>query len=223
MKILFPFSIIIVLALFCSSCIKKECRLAGFPEFELPVTLSPALDTFKIGDTMSISSIFEDVVYERESEQWYRLENINFFPETAVFRIDTLDVLDSFSEFDVIIPDQYDYYLFQYPSSGRKALIGEYNYENNTYSLEYQLVPKKKGLYCFGQWSSLSVLGEGQEFEGQCCKKKIIYTYCKVNDGGDNNVEFLEYSPDPDYNTWTLQEPEERFHSLGGYCFYVTE
>ena len=222
MKILFPFSIIIVLALFCSSCIKKECRLAGFPEFELPVTLSPALDTFKIGDTMSISSIFEDVVYERESEQWYRLENINFFPETAVFRIDTLDVLDSFSEFDVIIPDQYDYYLFQYPSSGRKALIGEYNYENNTYSLEYQLVPKKKGLFYLIHGSDIWVLGEGQEFEGQCCKINTIDAYCKMNGGGDNNVDFLLQSPDSSYHRiW--EKRDTKFHNFGGYAFYVTE
>ena len=223
MKILFPFSIIIALVLFCSSCIKKECRLAGFPEFELPVTLSPALDTFKIGDTMSISSVFEDVVYERASGQWYRLENIIFFPQTAVTRLDTLDVLDSFSEFDIIIPDQYDYYLFQYPSSGRKALIGEYNYENNTYSLEYQLVPKKKGLYYFVQGSSISILGEGQEFEGQCCKINTIDAYCEMNSGGDNNVDFLLQSPNSHYNTWIPQKPEERFHKFGGYCFYVTE
>ncbi|MBL7785516.1 MAG: hypothetical protein JNM36_06400, partial [Chitinophagales bacterium] len=200
MKILFPFSIIIVLTFFCSSCIKKECRFAGFHEFELPVTLSPALDTFKIDDTISISSVFEDLVYERKMNEWFLLENIKFFPQTAVTRLDTLDVLDSFSEFDIIIPDQYDYYLFQYPSSGRKALIGEYNYENNTYSLKYQLVPKKKGLFYLIHGSDISVLGEGQEFEGQCCKKNIIDAYCKMNGGGDNNVDFLLQSPDSSYH-----------------------
>jgi hypothetical protein len=170
---------------------------------------------------MSISSIFEDVVYERASEQWYTLQDINFFPETAVFRIDTLDVLDSFSEFDIIVPEQYDYYLFQYSDGGR-TLIGEYNYENNTYSLEYQLVPKKKGLYCFGQGTGISVLGEGQEFEGQCCKQKTIYTYCKVNDGGDNNVDFLLQSPDStNHRIW--EKRDTKFHAAGGYCFYVTE
>ena len=222
MKILFPFSIIIALVLFCSSCIKKECRLAGFPEFELPVTLSPALDTFKIGDTMSISCIFEDVVYERASGQWYTLQDINFFPETAIIRIDTLDVLDSFSDFDIIVSEEYDYYLFQY-SSGRKALIGEYNYENNTYSLEYQLVPKKKGLYYLRHGSGISVLGEGQEFEGQCCKKKTIYTYSKLNEGGDNNVDFLLQSLDTSYIVYVYPRRDTKFHAAGGYCFYVTE
>ena len=223
MKILFPFSIIIVLTFFCSSCIKKECRLAGFPEFELPITLSPALDTFKIGDTMSISSVFEDVVYERASGQWYRLENIKFFPQTIIRKLDTISEIHRLSDYvDVLIEPIYDYSLFNY-SSGNQTLVGEYLYANNTYSLAYKIIPKKKGLFYLTHGSDIWVLGEGQEFEGQCCKINTIDAYCKMNGGGDNNVDFLLQSPDTSYAVYIYPRRETKFHNFGGYAFYVTE
>ncbi|MBL7784406.1 MAG: hypothetical protein JNM36_00685, partial [Chitinophagales bacterium] len=50
----------------------------------------------------------------------------------------------------------------------------------------------------------------------------IIDAYCKMNGGGDNNVDFLLQSPDSSYHRiW--EKRDTKFHNFGGYAFYVTE
>ena len=63
---------------------------------------------------------------------------------------------------------------------------------------------------------------QSQEFEGKC-QRIEIGSAVKLNEGTDNNIDMLNDSPDPHYNDWMLQKPEQRFHRFGGYCFYVKE
>lgn len=202
----------------------KECNDLVNYDFVLPATLSPTKDTFKIGDTIDISSEFSDMVFDRATNKTYKLENWKFYPETTIVRIDdTTVVTDNLSEFSYFIDPIYNYKLFSY-SDGGKSLVGQYNYQNNAYKLEYKLIPNQRGLYFLRHTTDLYNLGKKQDFEGRCPKGRAgLDGYVNLNGGADNNINMLSSSPDPHYNDWILQKPEERFHKFGGYCFYVQE
>jgi hypothetical protein len=209
--------IIPIICLFLQACISEKCQIPNH-QFEIPATLSPANDTFNIGDTITISSIFSNPVYDKNTNEYYTLENFKFYPETRIYKIDTVREANNLSEFDFIINPKYNYYLFNY-SSGNSSLIGHYTYANNTYSLEYQIIPKVRGLYALNHSSAIIALGENQEFEGKCgnVSSDVDVT---LNEGADNNVDFLLESPDVIFqNIWAKQDAQ--FHRFGGYCFYV--
>jgi hypothetical protein len=214
--------ILAILPLLLASC-REECRnIPGGYEFVLPAELSPARDTFRIGDTIRVVSSFSDEVFERKTQRAYWLKDFWFYPTTFIRQIDTFPSTGTrgLLNFDVVLYEEYDYNL--YPLSSGALLEGQYTYENGVYSLSFALVPRLEGLYLLTQGSSLYPVNEWQKFPGKCSG---VSSDARVllNGGADNNIEFLSHSPDPHYRDWMLQDPEERFHKFGGYCFYVRE
>lgn len=209
------------IVLLSSSCLRKECRdIPGGYEFEIPVTLAPAKDTFRIGDTISISSIFDDMVFERKTQQEYLLEDWNFFPITDIHKIDTAPYQNGMPFFDVIVSDTMDYEQFMF-SDGWSSLTGTYSYDSNIYNLFYKVVPRNSGLYCIYQASAQSV-DDNQGFPGKCSGISSR-TAVVLNNNTDNNIEFLSESPDTFISEWIPSRPMDRFYNSGGYCFYVVE
>ncbi len=205
------------------SCIKKDCQIDGSYQFEIPATLSPAKETYKIGDTISISSRFSDQVYEAVTDQFYPLVDFKFYPTFELNEIsDSIIDQGALNNFEVIIDTvKYDLTEFIY-SSGSVTYDGQYLYKNGVYSLEYKLIPKATGLYDFYQSTLVGGIGEEQDFPGKC---RNIDTRVRtiLNDRADNNIDLARNSPNELYNTWIFNSPEERFTYLGGYIFYVEE
>ncbi|MEO0779751.1 MAG: hypothetical protein AAF146_24545 [Bacteroidota bacterium] len=216
-KILFSLP---VLLFFFVACDKKNCPTEGEGYiFNLPVSLSPTKDTFAIGDTITVISQFSSSVYEQKTEQRYLLEDFLFYPILEMTRIDILPSSFRIEDyFDIILFPSSNYHLQTF-SDGSQALLGHYGYENNTYTIEYQLITKTPGLFILRQGHDLSKTPE-QDFEGKC-KNLGIDVAAVVNGGGDNNIHMLQDSPDPHFNEWILIDPDFRFHDVGGYCFYV--
>ncbi|MEO1437476.1 MAG: hypothetical protein AAFV80_18180 [Bacteroidota bacterium] len=201
------------------SCIKKECQLPGGGyEFQVPISVSPARDTFAIGDTISVISIFSDEVFERKSCRKYYLPNFPFYPILEMTKIDSSESIYRIEDFFEVIISSSNYRMLTL-SDGSQVLLGQYDYQDGIYTLDYKLITRSKGLYVLRQASD-DVKNPDQEFEGQC-KNLRIDLFSFVNGGGDNNVDMLRDSPDPHFNDWTLIDPERRFHKMGGYCFYV--
>lgn len=218
MKCIILVSIISVLFV---ACIKEECKINGGQyEFEIPVTLYPANDTFNIGDTIAIKSSFSDEVFERMTDRHYKLENFRFFPGTEIQRIDVHPAIESLDDFEVIINPSIEYEVRTF-SSGEKRLKGEYRYSSESYYLEFFLIPNKIGMYYIEQ-SVAPDISPHQDFEGKCSNLEVGGAVV-LNGGADNNIHMLSDSPDPHFNDWILQKPHERFHKFGGYCFYVKE
>jgi hypothetical protein len=211
----------VVISLFVGACIRKECRdIPGGYEFEIPVTLSPAKDTFRVGDTISIVSTFDDMVFERKTQQRYLLENWDFYPITDIHKIDTAPYQNGIPFFDVIVSDNIDYRQFTF-SDGWSSFTGAYSYNRGYYTLSYKVLPKESGLYCIYQASAQSI-NDNQDFPGKCSGISSR-TAVVLNDNVDNNIEFLEESPDTFISEWIPRRPMDRFYDGGGYCFYVIE
>ncbi len=208
----------LVFGFLCQGCMNKECDFDGVKyEFELLASLSPARDTFRIGDTILISSSFSDDVFEVNSQRTFNLVNFRFHPGTGMYKIDTFPAIDDGLQFfDAYISPEYSYQRVG------EELLGQYNYENGVYSLEFKLIPRKPGLYYLEQGSALFPMDEWQDFPGKC---RYISSDARVtlNGGSDNNIEFLSDSPDSHYNAWILSDPDDLFYKFGGYCFYVVE
>ena len=221
-KILFLFSVAL---LFQYSCTKKECKFDN-PNyvFEIPSTFSPRKDTFNIGDTITITSVFGNRVYDRSTQETYALKNFEFNPEFKITKISAEEADESaLFLFQVLFDSIYDLKYFYGTKSQILTYYGQYLYKQNTYSLELQIIPKDTGLFFFQHHSSINWNGAGnqdQEFEGKC-DNKGLELYVKLNGEDDNNFSFLSNSPDEHINTWIVEKPYDRFYNLGGYVFYV--
>ena len=98
--------------------IPNDCEIVGDYEFVLPATLTPAKDTFQIGDTINVVSRFSDSLYERKTDQVYQAEDFKWSPLTYIYRLDTINGQSDFSRFDFILNVEYDYTIFNYSKWG---------------------------------------------------------------------------------------------------------
>jgi hypothetical protein len=211
----------IAISLLVGACIRKECRdIPGGYEFEIPVTLSPARDTFKVGDTIFVSSEFDNRVFERKTQKEYPLEDWSFHPVMDIHKIDTAPFVNGIPYFDFIVPDSMDYRAFVF-SDGWTSFTGQYSYMANRYTLRYQVIPNSSGLFCLYQ-ASAQTLNDRQDFSGKCSGISSN-TVVVLNSNAVNNIEFLSESPDSFISEWIPERPMERFYNSGGYCFYVVE
>jgi len=204
------------------SCIKDDnCGPKyGTYEFVLPFELSPAQSVFHIGDTITISSSIENPIYDRETKTKYQLDSFKFYLTTTIFDMDTnLIDFQYLDHFKLLIDSSYSYFVFNY-NSGASDLNCQYNYKNNTYSIQYKLIPKKTGHFFFSQWSGINYFGGNQHFSGQCDKADIdakIY----MNGRNDNNFHLMNEAENYHYKTWNKHK--EKYLDNGGYCFKVIE
>ncbi len=213
----------LVFLLFTPSCGKKDCQFGGAYQFEIPITLSPVKEIYKIGDTISISSQFSDQVYEAQTDQFYSLTDFKFYPEISIGEIsDSIINRGALNDFEVIVDTlKYDFTKFFF-SSGGISYDSEYLYEEGAYSLAYRIIPKVAGLYVFGQDSNTDYLDEHQGFSGKC-SNKVVNVRTILNNRTSNNMHLAKDSPIHHYNTRIFQNPEERFFSFGLFIFYVEE
>lgn len=193
-------------------------------EFVIPVTFAPTLDTFRIGDTIHVSSVFSNEVYERVTDQTYMLDDLLFYPSTILRRIDTSESYDNLDYFEFIMPDEYDYSRLN-ASDGSQAYVGQYNYDNTRgYHLEFDIVVLSKGTFWFAQGPDIELnRNRNINFPGKCNRSGVVGVG-ELNGGDQNtNIHFFETSPDPHFNQWRLEKPQERFYDNASYVFVVIE
>lgn len=189
--------------------------------FELPISLTPAQDTFQVGDTITIESVFSDQVLEKNLQQRFSLIDWKFYPRTNISKIDHNPAEDGLPFFEVLLAEAPNYHLRQY-SGGTSGLSGQYEYREGKYFLRFKLIPQMPGLFCMENGSALYPQNEWQDFPGRC-KNSSSNAFVNMNNGADNNIHYLSLSPDPHYNAWILSSPDDTFHKFGGYCFVVVE
>ena len=207
-----------------SSCGLFECEnsVGGRYQFELPVSISPARDSFHIGDTITITSTFSKEVFERKTHKNFSLDDFYFYPFTKIVQLDTMIAYHGAIDFfDYIVCKNCEYDLSMF-GDGSKTLEGQYMYDDDQYFLKLQFIPQQTGLFFLTQANSLHPLGDNQTFPGQCGSENIS-AVMNVNNGADNNRSLIFESEDNDIIVWATNGSGDRFADAGGYCFYVVE
>lgn len=222
--LIFGFIFFAILIFTFSSCVKKDpaCNISGGKyEFVLPFRLSPAQETFHIGDTITISSMMSDKIYDRITNNYYSLKDFKFYLTTTIFYMDTSKIdYYNFNMFDLVIDSIYWYNIFLF-SDGNSHLQTDFLYLNNEYKIEYKIIPKVSGHFLLGQWSQLNLINENQEFAWKC---KNIEDDAKVymNGWNDNNITLI-YDAENSYYEEFIKHKNEKYLDLGGYCFKVID
>ena len=173
----------------------------------VPVTISPHKLTYKIGDTIHISTIFTDSIYDLGTQQTFKIVEFPFRPITLLYRFyDGMNwnsgYRDNDSYVDSIYRPNYNY-SSAYADSYRANTI----YENGIYKFDLQLIFKENGRYVLlfsdkyqdynaSGNSDLNAEADAIRFEGQCLddngKPLLRYYICSMIDSGDDNLEQFE-------------------------------
>ena len=219
MKVLFFFCLISAALLACTK--RENCP----KYFQIPVQVVPALLEYHVGDTITIVSKFSRKVPadnpDSEPLGTFDMKGIYWKPSFLISRFDSTEessVIDKYFHF--ITDSSFNFYLSS--SSQSSKLLGEYNFENDSFHLVFRLVAHTPGLYFSSLLSdNFSGQGEQQDFPGKC-KLQGFGVRVQANGGsGDNNVNLFRESPNEHFNTWILLDTKERFDKFGGYCFRV--
>ena len=150
------------------------------------------------------------------------MTGIAWLPGLRIYRIDndSVEVLTRTKDyFDMVGNDDYNLEWFTY-SSGASQIDGEYRFARDTFDIEIKVIPNTIGIYVLIFGSQL--YSSGQDFPGKCSKEDFDVTML-MNEGEDNHIHLLSESPNPYFNDWILQKPQDRFFSKGFYCFRVVE
>ena len=225
------FAILYLILISSTSGNKDDCA----QDLYLPVTITPEKTTYNIGDTITRSSKFSTYVtgyyYNGGKENRvneFDMSGIKWQPFTDLFKIDTFrgKNLPPFSNFypyfNLRIDTIYNYKLINY-SNGSKNLFGEFNFVNDSFQLQFQIIPKISGIYMLKVGSLIrSSTVYKQTYPGDCYNANInsFDVFFNVNENRNNNFDLLLESPDSLYNDY-FHRSRENFHNLGCYCFKV--
>ena len=185
--------------------------------------------------------MFTDSIYERTTGRRFKISDATLYTNSRIERLNVdkkSKTKDGYLDFEVLVPEEYRFVgtIFEEYSvyeEGDTALNveygGIYNYEDGVYSLKFQLVPRDTGRYFFVFGAIVSIFDRHPtlsrnviEFEGKCPRAGVAF-FTHVNEGDDNNIYLLQYSPIEFYNYDLYTFRPERFYDNGGYCFVVVE
>lgn len=208
-----------------SSCIKKDCEIPNnLYEFEIPATLSPAKDTYKVGDTISVISRFPHQVYERNTQRTYDLADYIFNPTIVIWEVSNEEINETvLNDFEVIVDTSiYNFHKNELSSSETTFYEGTYLNKNGEYSLEYKFIPTKTGLYLFSKSSFFSPSTANQPFPEKCNNVESG-AWVRLNAGQNNNPQFLLNSENEYLRTTIYPRRKDDFNGFGNFMFYVQE
>jgi len=155
-------------------------------------------------------------------DETFDMEGILWDPYTTLNRIDILNE-DTFTSiipkyFEII--DNESHYILK--DAGHMS--GEYQFSKDTFTLKYKLIPNTSGTFYLIQASSILPSKNDQDYPGKCFDFGGGFAvWYKVNDGTDNNIDFLMESPIKSFHKRVTRDPLWDFHREGGYCFKVVE
>ena len=222
MKKYIKFLTAVVFSVLVCSC-GKNCKEATLPyEFVIPVNVSPMADTLHVGDTLFISSVFSEYVYDRNNDRSFLIENIEFDPRCAFNRVDIEPPVGAISEQSLIYDkDKYEVFLTNH-SDGTTSIVSEHIKVEDRYELDFLLILEQPGLYLFMIQRLPHYKGRDDDFPGRCNKWAPDFNYV-LDNAEESNYDFLK-DAEAEF-VQVLLEPkwEKNFYDGAGYCFYVVE
>ncbi len=202
-----------------------RCNKVWF-DFSIPVDFSPYDSVLNIGDTITITSRFPNKLWDVDSSDQFVFDSIDFHVYCGINKIDTFNgtkiEYSTFKMFDIIIDEaKYNY---------KKANITfsfDYEYVNNEYLVQFQFIPKHKGVYFFEFASKITYWSdfvEPQEIYSEIsgCVTEHWYPSLITNKGISNNKEFLKLSPAKEFNS-TIYEAWNTKNTVSGVHLFKVE
>ena len=216
----------LILFIICLSILTSSCtRIDDCPTFfELPATLTPITEEYKLGDTITIISKFSKNVLEFKMNRTFNMEGVKWKPAIGVANLDSLTVDRNTMEFVDFLADQnFDCGVESNLNGDVNGIACEYIMVDDSFNLVVKLVPKKSGLYSIQFISSL-IEENDQDFEGKC-KLNFFEGRTRLNGDHDANIHLLENSPATEFNQmldWDEDKQQIRFYEFGHYiCRFV--
>jgi hypothetical protein len=182
-----------------------------FKEYDLAieVTLSPALDTFDVGDTIWISSRIPTELTNSITGEAVDVTDVNFPVDFTIDQVDTMDFAPSEKDFSYI---QRTGELFFQELSAFTSIRLFYKDSIDGQYIHFGIVPLEPAIYLLAFSVSNPDLNE-IVFSDCSEKKRLRFT---TNDNIDNNYYYIEQSNNP----W-VSVSEEGYYSWGRYAFLV--
>ena len=194
--------------LLCTSCIYHEvvnysehCSqdLAyGGHYLRIPITIAPHQLTYQVGDTITISTIFSDSIYDMGTQTTFKIENFPFKPLSLLYRFTNGNTHDAGYRVNEVHIDSIYNHVYNYSNSYADGIKAYTIYEDDHYHFEFKLVLKETGTYIFLMTdvyqnhigsgnSNLNAEADAITFEGKC--PNLSYYPCSVIDSGDDHLD----------------------------------
>lgn len=202
MKYLFPLLILLISC--CKQDIGKDCAYdLDYPGhfIRIPVTITPHQLEYKVGDTMRISTVFSDSIYDLGTQQTFKIEDFPFKPTSLLFYLNGQGGHGSgYTLNELSIDSIYSPYFWQsaqYADGFNAKTI--YDHQDDEYRFESTLVLTKTGRYILlfsdiyrdyaaSGNSNLNADADAITFEGKC----LEYYPCSMIDSGDDHLDKFE-------------------------------
>jgi len=181
---------------------KKSCpydlKYSGH-YLKVPITITPHKINYNIGDTIKISTIFSDSIYDLGTEKTFKIKQFPFKPLSLLYRFYNGMKWDAGYRVNELLIDSSYNHIYNYSSNYADGFRAKTTYENGIYKFELKLVLKEKGRYILaftdmyqehdgGGNSELNTEANAITFEGKCPQLK--YYICSMIEGDNYLLHF---------------------------------
>ena len=167
----------------------------------IPITISPHQSIYNIGDTLNISTVFTDSIYDLGTQQTFKIENFPFMPTSLLYRFD-----GSGGHSSGYGPNELQIDSIYNPRSSSSSMFAnsyraDTRYADGKYSFESKIILKETGRYMLlfrdmyqnhsaSGNSDLNAEADAITFDGKC--DALRYFLCSVIDSGDTHLNEYE-------------------------------
>jgi hypothetical protein len=183
-------------------------------QFKLPVTISPAKDTFRVGDTIWIENSFSDQIHNHKNNKAYKVENFDFKTTMVITDLNSLPPAISYP-LPKIVTYKGTTTQNYIQSTAYEAIRIGYDYANGHYAYKAALIVEQKGTWCINFFSYHNT----RKVDITACNDETLYMEYQTNGNAENNHDILPNAKDPEFSSLNLED----FNKIGGYCFHVVE
>lgn len=170
----------------------------------IPVTISPHQMQYRVGDTMLISTMFSDSIYDLGTQQTFKIEGFPFKPSTLLYHVVESESHNSGYSMNRLKVDSIYSPYFWNSSRYADGFRSETLYIDGMYHFQCELILDQVGRYVLvftdqyenhiGSGNShLNAEADAIRFEGQCVddegKPTLGYSLCSMIDSGDDHLD----------------------------------
>jgi len=227
------FLIALCVVLMASSCKDEKCggsRDIYIYKFDLPVSITPARSTYRVGDTITVEVNIPKMIVDKGHDVVEVIKAQNIFHASWVRKVNGEFSNINATEYVEYLSDEHVVGSFQIVSSSTSSYLrGVYGApvsEEFVSSSKYRFVLKQAGVFWFtfsGQRTANEEDGPLLSIANMCPNGSIHYKY-EVNGGAGNNFAILCQTEDVFCTPVYADDNRGRaFDDRAGYVFKVTE